>query len=196
MAEAFSAGENHGNLTFRSNAQAVAACVVVSAAPGTVAAPPGQLPAAVHYVHYDVLRGPTVYTWNDAPAEERREALPTQAAPPRSDWPPLTKAGVRSLIDHAVGQPPHVAPSQVGPPTREPTADTTGHALRPLLAGPPPPARPAEQPTPPSRGPDPPQPNRQEAAPELQQRRPVAPADSPKSKMAGADGRGSRLCRR
>ena len=38
----------------------------------------------------------------------------------------------------AVGQPPRVAPTQVGPPTREPTADTAGHAARPLPTGPPP----------------------------------------------------------
>ena len=66
MAEAFSGGENHGYRTFRSNAQAVAACAVVSAALGTVAPPTGQLPAAVHCVHCDVLHGLTVYTWNDA----------------------------------------------------------------------------------------------------------------------------------
>ena len=88
VAEAFFGGENHGYLTFRSNAQVVAACAVVSAALGTVAPPPGQLPAVVHCVHYDVLCGLKVHTRNDAPAEQRREALPTQAAPPCSDRPP------------------------------------------------------------------------------------------------------------
>ena len=41
VAEAFSGGAKHGYLTFRSNAQAVAACAVVSAALGTVAPQPG-----------------------------------------------------------------------------------------------------------------------------------------------------------
>ena len=139
MAEAFFGGENHGYLTLRSNAQAVAACAMVSAALGTVAPPPGQLPAAIHCVHCDVLRGLTVYTRNDAPVEERREVLPTQAPPPCSDRPPLTEADVRRLIANAVSQPPRVAPTQVGPPTQGPTADTAGHTVRPLPTAPPPP---------------------------------------------------------
>ena len=77
VAEAFSGGENNRYLTFRSNAQAVAACAVVSVALGTVAPPPRHLPAAAHCVQYDVLRGLMVYTWNDALAEGRREAPPT-----------------------------------------------------------------------------------------------------------------------
>ena len=58
-----------------------------AAALGTVAPPLGQLLAVVRHVHYDVLHGLTAYTWNDAPAEERREAPPPQAAHPRSDCP-------------------------------------------------------------------------------------------------------------
>ena len=90
MVEALSGGENHGYLTFHSNAQALVACVQVSAALGMGAPPPGQLPAAVHCVHYGYLRGPTVCTRNDAPVEERREALPTQA-PPCAQIGPLSQ---------------------------------------------------------------------------------------------------------
>ena len=56
VAEAFYGGENHGYLTFRTNAQAVAACTLVSAALGTVAPPPGHLSAAIHCL----MRGLTV----------------------------------------------------------------------------------------------------------------------------------------
>ena len=69
VAQALSGRENHGCITFRSNAQAVAAFIVVSVALGTVAPQRGHLPAAVHCVHCDILRGLTVYTRNDAPAE-------------------------------------------------------------------------------------------------------------------------------
>ena len=51
VAEAFSGGEMHGYLTFCSNAQAVAACAVVSVALGTVAPQPGQVPAWPHGVY-------------------------------------------------------------------------------------------------------------------------------------------------
>ena len=86
VVEAFSRRGDCGYLTSRSNAQAVTACAVISAALGTVALPRGQLPAAVRCVHYDILGGLTVYRRNDAPADGQREALPTQAPPP-----PLTQ---------------------------------------------------------------------------------------------------------
>ena len=55
--------------------------------------------------------------------------------PPRRA--PLTEADVRRLIADAVGQPSRVAPTQVGPPNRGQTANTTGHAVRPLPTCPP-----------------------------------------------------------
>ena len=195
MVEAFFGGENHGYLTFRSNAQAVAARTVNSATLGTVAPPPGRLPAAVHCVHYDVMCGLTVYTRHDAPAEGRREALPTQAAPALRSAP-LTEADVRRLIADAVGQPPRVAPTQARLPTKSRQLTLPTMPCGPCRRARPPPARLARQPMPPSRGPDRPQPKGPAAAPELQQRRPVAPADSPTPKTTGMDGRGSRLRRR
>ena len=108
VAEALSGGDNHGYPTFRSNAQAVAACVVASAALGTVAPPPGQLPAAVHCVHYNILRGLTVYTRNDTPAEGQQE-VPRR--PPARRWPPLIETDVRHLIADAIRHPPRENPA-------------------------------------------------------------------------------------
>ena len=82
VAEAFSGGEMHGYLTFLSHAHAVAACPVVSAALGTATTQPGQLPAAVHCVHCDVMRHCLVHKHDDTPIGGLKEAPPTQAAPP------------------------------------------------------------------------------------------------------------------
>ena len=82
FAETFHGGDNHGYLTFRTNAQAVAACAVVSTALGTVAPPPCQLLAAIHCVNHGVMRRLTVYTRHNAPAERRRETLPAPGSPP------------------------------------------------------------------------------------------------------------------
>ena len=101
VAEAFYGGENHGYLTFRTNAQAVAAWAKVSAALGTVAPPPGELPAAIHCVYYNVVCGLTVYTRPDAPAEGQRETLPAQEAPPRTDRPPPPPHGGRCPAPHS-----------------------------------------------------------------------------------------------
>ena len=94
VAEAFYGEENHGYLTIRSNTQVVAVCFVVGAALGKAAPPQGWLPAAIHCVHYDVMCGLTVYKRHDTPAEGRRETLPSEEAPRRTDWPPLTEADV------------------------------------------------------------------------------------------------------
>ena len=75
----------HGYLTFRSNAHAVVACAVVSAALGTGAPQPGQLPAAVHCVHCDVTCDLIVYTLDDTPIGGRKDAPPTQVALPQAD---------------------------------------------------------------------------------------------------------------
>ena len=74
--------------------------------------------------------------------------LPTQAAPPRSDRPPLTEADVRRLIADAVHQPPPETPTHVGPPTQRPAADTAGSAVQPLPTGPPHPGRSPGKPVP------------------------------------------------
>ena len=95
VAEAFYGGENHGYLTFRAHTQALAACAVVSAALGTVAPPPGRLPAAVHCVSRSVVRDPTVHTQRDAQGEERHDTPSAGAAPPRVDRPSLTEDDVR-----------------------------------------------------------------------------------------------------
>ena len=91
MAEAFHGGENHGYLTFRTHAQALAACAVVSAALGTVAPPPGRLPAAVHCVSNGVVRGLTVHTRHDALGEGRQDTPPAGDAPPRARATPLSR---------------------------------------------------------------------------------------------------------
>ena len=62
----------HGFLTFRSHT--VAACAVVTAALGTVTPPPGQLPVAVHCVHYEVTDSLTVYKRNNTYLGGRTEA--------------------------------------------------------------------------------------------------------------------------
>ena len=91
VVEAFHGGENHGYLTFRTNAQALAACAVVSAALGTVAPPLGRLPAAVHCVSQGVIRGLTVHTRHNALGEGRQETLPTRDAPPARTAPPTRR---------------------------------------------------------------------------------------------------------
>ena len=63
--EATSGAEMHWYLT--SNAHAVVACGVASAALGMAAPLPGQLPAAVHCIHCDVPCGLTVYPRGDVP---------------------------------------------------------------------------------------------------------------------------------
>ena len=79
VAEAFHGGENHGYLTFRAHA-----CAVVSAALGTVASPPGRLPAAVQCVSRSVVRDLTVHTRQDAEGEGRQDTPSARAAPPRA----------------------------------------------------------------------------------------------------------------
>ena len=192
VVDAFYGGENHGYLTFRTNAQAVAACAVVSAALGTVAPPLGRLLAAIHCVNHGVMRGLTVYTQRDAPAEGRRETLPAQEAPPRTDRPPLTEADVRRLIADTVSQPPRVVHTQARPPTQLPAASTAEDALRPLPKSPPRPGAPSCTAGAPLPGPDTLRPESQAAAPELQQRRAAAPLGSPtpqnQPQMAGRAG--------
>ena len=85
VAEAFYGGENHGYLTFRAHTQALAACAVVSAALGTVAPPPGRLPAAVHCVNRSVIRDLTVHT--QPPRGHRGSGEPACAAASRSQRP-------------------------------------------------------------------------------------------------------------
>ena len=88
VAEAFHGGENHGYVTFRAHAQALAACAVVTSALGTVAPPPGRLPAAVYCVSHGVVRDLTVHTRQDAVGEGRQDTLSAGAAPP-ARGPPL-----------------------------------------------------------------------------------------------------------
>ena len=153
VAEAFHGGENHGYLTFHAHAQALAACAVVSAALGTVAPPPGRLPAAVHCVSHSVIRDLTVHTRQDALGEGRRDTLSAGDATPRADCPSLTEVDVWRLIADAVSRPPQVLHTQPREPSRAPTTDAIDGAGRPLPRGPPPPARPtAQQPPPPPPG--------------------------------------------
>ena len=122
---------------FRAHTQALAACAVVSAALGTVAPPPGRLPAAVHCVNRSVIRDLTVHTQRDAPGEERHDTPSAGAAPPHTDRPSLTEDDVRRLIADAVGgtqQEVHPRPQE---PARAPTADAVGSAGRPLPRRPP-----------------------------------------------------------
>ena len=93
VAEAFHGGENHGYLTFCTQAQALAACAVVSVALGTVAPPPGRLPAAVHCVSHGVVRDLTVHARHDALGEGRRDGLPAGNAPPARGPPPSHGGG-------------------------------------------------------------------------------------------------------
>ena len=138
VAEAFYGGENHRYLTFRAHTQALAACAVVSAALGTVAPPPGRLPAAVHCVNRSVIRDLTVHTRRDAPGEERHDTPSAGAAPPHMDRPSLTEDDVRRLIADAVGGTRQVLHPRPQEPARAPTADAVGGARRPLPRGPPP----------------------------------------------------------
>ena len=146
VAEAFYGGENHGYLTFRAHTQALAACAVVSAALGTVAPPPGRLPAAVHCVNRSVVRDLTVHTQRDAQGEERHDTPSAGAAPPRVDRPSLTEDDVRRLIAHAVSGPQRVLHPRPHEPAPAPTADAVGGAGRPLPRGPPPDATGAQFP--------------------------------------------------
>ena len=190
VAEEFYGGENHGYLTFRAHTQALAACAVVSAALGTVAPPPGRLPAAVHCVDRSVIRDLTVHTQRDAPGEERHCTPSAWAAPPHTDRPSLTEDDVRRLIADAVGgtrQEVHPRPQE---PTRVPTADAVSGAGRPLPRGPPP-ARQA----PISRERDPALP-RDGAAPERSPEATAARVIPPARPQAAAKGRTSQLSRR
>ena len=190
VAEAFYGGENHGYLTFRAHTQALAACAVVSAALGTVAPPPGRLPAAVHCVNRSVIRDLTVHTQRDAPGEERYDTPSAGAATPHMDRPSLTEDDVRRLIADAVGGTRQVVHPRPQEPARAPTADAVGGAGRLLPRGPPP----AQQ-TPISRERDPALPGGG-AAPE---RSPVVTAawvSPPARPRAAAKGRTSQLSRR
>ena len=141
VAEAFHGGENHGYLTFRAHAQALAACAAVSAALGTVAPPPGRLLAAVHCVSHSVVRDLTVHTRQNALGEGRQDTLSAGAAPPRADRPSLTEEDVRRLIADAVSKQPQVLHPQPQEPSWAPTADAVGDAGRPVPRAPPPPRR-------------------------------------------------------
>ena len=141
VAEAFHGGENHGYLTFRAHSQALAACAVVSAALGTVAPPPGRLPAVVHCVSHSVVRDLTVHTQQDAQGEGRQDTPSAGAAPPRVDRPSLTEEDVRRLIADALSRPQQVLHPQPQEPTRAPAADAIGDAGHPLPRAPPPPRR-------------------------------------------------------
>ena len=163
--EAFHGGENHGYLTFRAHAQALAACAVVSAALGTIAPPPGPLPAAVHCVSHSVVWDLTVHTRHDALGEGQQDTLPAGDAPPRADRPSLMEANVRRLIADAVSRPPQVLRTQPQVPSRGPTTNAIDDAGRPLPQGPPPPARPTAQQAPPSREKGPVRPEGGAAAP-------------------------------
>ena len=197
VAEAFCGGEMHGYLTFRSNAHAVAACTVVSAALGTAAPQPRQVSAIVHGVHCDVTRDLTVYTHDDTPVGGRKEAPPTQAVPPppRAKQPPLTEADVRRLIADIVRQPLQEGPVQVGQPAQQPV---TGAALLPPRAGLAPRMRPyaGVQAAPSSRKSERQHTVRHAAAPRLPERPSDNSADPPRPKAANtapAGVRGSRL---
>ena len=138
VAEAFYGGENHGYLTFRAHTQALAACAVVSAALGTVAPPPGRLPAAVHCVSRTVVRDLTLHTQRDAQGEGRHDTPSARAAPPRVDRPSLTEDDVRRLIADAVSGPQQVLHPRPQEPAQAPTTDAVGGAGCPLPRGPPP----------------------------------------------------------
>ena len=138
-----------------------------------------------------------MYTRSDAPAGGRKEAPPTQAAPPRADQPHLTEADVRRLIADVVRHPPQEKPAQVGQPTPRPVADTASTDTASTVVRPVPTGMPRdEQPTPSSRGPDRQQPASRDTAPELLQKLPENPASSPKFKGTSMGGRGCWLCRR
>ena len=131
MAKAFYGGENHGYLTFRAHTQALAACAVVSAALGTVAPPPGRLPAAVHCVSQSVVRDLTVHMQRDAQGKRRHDTLSAGAAPPGVDRPSLTEDDVRRFIADAVSglqQVLHPGPQE---PAQAPTTNAFGGASRP-----------------------------------------------------------------
>ena len=146
VAEAFHGGENHGYLTFRAHTQAPAVCVVVSAALGTIAPPPGRLPAAVHCMSQSVVRDLTMHTRQGAQGEGRTDTPSARAAPPRVDRPSLTEEDVRHLIADALSRPQQVLHPQPREPARAPTADAVGDAGHPLPpAPPPPPTRPEAQ---------------------------------------------------
>ena len=132
VAEAFHGGENHGYLTFRAYAQALAACAVGSAARGTVAPPPGRLPAPVHRVSHSVIRDPTVHTRQDAQGEERKDTLSalscrwTRACMPGcgatttpSPWPSCSSPGF-GRPPSCGWLPPRRTPTGNGPRRREP----------------------------------------------------------------------------
>ena len=190
VAEAFYGGENHGYLTFRAHTQALAACAVASPALGTVAPPPGRLPAAVHCVNRSVIRDLTVHTQRDAPGEKRHDTPAAGAAPPRMDRPSLTEDDVRRLIADAVGGTQQVVHPRPQEPARAPTADAVGGAGRPLPRGPPP----AQQ-APISRERDPALPGGG-AAPERSPEVTAARVTPPARPRAAAKGRTSQLSRR
>ena len=190
VAEAFYGGENHGYLTFRAHTQALAACAIVSAALGTVAPPPGRLPAAVHCVNRSVIRDLTVHTQQDAPGEERHDTTSAGAAPPHMDRPSLTEDDVRRFIADAVGGTQQVVHPRLQEPARAPTADAVGGAGRPLPRGPPP----AQQALI-SRERDPALP-RGGAAPEQSPEVTAALLSPPARPRAAAKGRTSQLSRR
>ena len=89
---------------------------MISGALGAVAPQPGQLPATVHYVHYEVTCGLRGYKHNDNPLGGQTEVVPLEAMPPRVEEPPLTEANVRGLIAPILRQLPPVGTSRVVQP--------------------------------------------------------------------------------
>ena len=91
MAEAFSGGASHGYLTFRSNAQAVAACDVVSVALGTVAPPPGQLPGQRSTVSTVMSYAASRYIHGTTPWQRDGRRCCQPRRPPRAQIGPLSR---------------------------------------------------------------------------------------------------------